>query len=275
MSITAADVNKLRKQTGAGMMDCKKALVEAEGDFDKAIEILRKKGQKIAAKRGDNEIGEGAVLAATNADGNRGCIISLNCETDFVAKNADYVSFAQSILDIAVAQAPADKDALLGCAHPSGVTVGEEITNQMGRLGERIEVSRYEQVSGDAVVSYIHPGNRLSTLVAFNGAVESQVGKDVAMQAAAMSPIALDESSIDQAAIDKELEIGKELAIKEGKPEEMAANIAKGRLKKWFKEVTLVHQAFIKDNKKSVADYVKEAAGGDRAITGFSRVSLD
>ena len=275
MSITAADVNKLRKQTGAGMMDCKKALVEAEGDFDKAIEILRKKGQKIAAKRGDNEIGEGAVLAATNADGNRGCIISLNCETDFVAKNADYVSFAQSILDIAVAQAPADKDALLSCAHPSGVTVGEEITNQMGRLGERIEVSRYEQVSGDAVVSYIHPGNRLSTLVAFNGDVESQVGKDVAMQAAAMSPIALDESSIDQAAIDKELEIGKELAIKEGKPEEMAANIAKGRLKKWFKEVTLVHQAFIKNNKQSVADYVKEAAGGDRAITGFSRVSLD
>ena len=275
MSITAADVNKLRKQTGAGMMDCKKALVEAEGDFDKAIEILRKKGQKIAAKRGDNEIGEGAVLAATNADGNRGCIISLNCETDFVAKNADYVSFAQSILDIAVAQAPADKDALLGCAHPRGVTVGEEITNQMGRLGERIEVSRYEQVSGDAVVSYIHPGNRLSTLVAFNGDVESQVGKDVAMQAAAMSPIALDESSIDQAAIDKELEIGKELAIKEGKPEEMAANIAKGRLKKWFKEVTLVHQAFIKNNKQSVADYVKEAAGGDRAITGFSRVSLD
>ena len=275
MSITAADVNKLRKQTGAGMMDCKKALVEAEGAFDKAIEILRKKGQKIAAKRGDNEIGEGAVLAATNADGNRGCIISLNCETDFVAKNADYVSFAQSILDIAVAQAPADKDALLSCAHPSGVTVGEEITNQMGRLGERIEVSRYEQVSGDAVVSYIHPGNRLSTLVAFNGDVESQVGKDVAMQAAAMSPIALDESSIDQAAIDKELEIGKELAIKEGKPEEMAANIAKGRLKKWFKEVTLVHQAFIKNNKQSVADYVKEAAGGDRAITGFSRVSLD
>ena len=275
MSITAADVNKLRKQTGAGMMDCKKALVEAEGDFDKAIEILRKKGQKIAAKRGDNEIGEGAVLAATNADGNRGCIISLNCETDFVAKNADYVSFAQSILDIAVAQAPADKDALLSCAHPSGVTVGEEITNQMGRLGERIEVSRYEQVSGDAVVSYIHPGNRLSTLVAFNGDVESQVGKDVAMQAAAMSPIALDESSIDQAAIDKELEIGKELAIKEGKPEEMAANIAKGRLKKWFKEVTLVHQAFIKNNKQSVADYVKEAAGGNRAITGFSRVSLD
>lgn len=256
-------------------MDCKKALTEAGGDFEKAIEILRKKGQKIAAKRGENEIGEGAVLAATNEAGNRGCIISLNCETDFVAKNGDYVSFAQSILDIAIAEAPADKDALLACAHPTGVTVGEEITNQMGRLGERIEVSRYEQVTGDAVVAYIHPGNRLSTLVAFNGDVEAQVGKDVAMQAAAMSPIALDESSIDQAAIDKELEIGKELAIKEGKPEEMAANIAKGRLKKWFKEVTLVHQAFIKNNKQSVADYVKEAAGGDRAITGFSRVSLD
>jgi len=275
MSITAAEVNKLRKQTGAGMMDCKKALVEAEGDFDKAIEILRKKGQKIAAKRGDNEIGEGAVLAATNDAGTRGCIISLNCETDFVAKNADYVSFAQSILDIAVASAAADKDALLSQAHPSGVTVGEEITNQMGRLGERIEVSRYEQIDGDAVVAYIHPGNRLSTLVSFNGSVECQVGKDVAMQAAAMSPIALDESSIAQAEIDKELEIGKELAIKEGKPAEMAENIAKGRLKKWFKEVTLVHQAFIKNNKQSVADYVKESAGGERIITGFSRVSLD
>ena len=275
MSITAAEVNKLRKQTGAGMMDCKKALVEAEGDFDKAIEILRKKGQKIAAKRGDNEIGEGAVLAATNDAGTRGCIISLNCETDFVAKNSDYVSFAQSILDIAVASAAADKDALLSQAHPSGVTVGEEITNQMGRLGERIEVSRYEQIDGDAVVAYIHPGNRLSTLVSFNGSVESQVGKDVAMQAAAMSPIALDESSIAQAEIDKELEIGKELAIKEGKPAEMAENIAKGRLKKWFKEVTLVHQAFIKNNKQSVADYVKESAGGERIITGFSRVSLD
>jgi len=269
MSITAAEVNKLRKQTGAGMMDCKKALVEAEGDFDKAIEILRKKGQKIAAKRGDNEIGEGAVLAATNDAGTRGCIISLNCETDFVAKNSDYVSFAQSILDIAVASAAADKDALLSQAHPSGVTVGEEITNQMGRLGERIEVSRYEQIDGDAVVAYIHPGNRLSTLVAFNGAVEAQVGKDVAMQAAAMAPVALDESSIAQADIDKEL------AIKEGKPAEMAENIAKGRLKKWFKEVTLVHQAFIKNNKQTVADYVKESAGGDRAITGFSRVSLD
>lgn len=256
-------------------MDCKKALTEAEGDFEKAIEILRKKGQKIAAKRGDNEIGEGAVLASTNDSGTRGCIISLNCETDFVAKNADYVSFAQSILDIAVASAAADKDALMTQAHPSGVTVGEEITNQMGRLGERIEVARYEQIEGDAVVAYIHPGNRLSTLVSFNGKVEEQVGKDVAMQTAAMSPIALDETSIDQASIDKELEIGKELAIKEGKPAEMAENIAKGRLKKWFKEVTLVHQAFIKNNKQSVADYVKETGGSDRAITGFSRVSLD
>ncbi len=256
-------------------MDCKKALTEAEGDFEKAIEILRKKGQKIAAKRGDNEIGEGAVLASTNDSGTRGCIISLNCETDFVAKNSDYVSFAQSILDIAVASAAADKDALMTQAHPSGVTVGEEITNQMGRLGERIEVARYEQIEGDAVVAYIHPGNRLSTLVSFNGKVEEQVGKDVAMQTAAMSPIALDETSIDQASIDKELEIGKELAIKEGKPAEMAENIAKGRLKKWFKEVTLVHQAFIKNNKQSVADYVKETGGSDRAITGFSRVSLD
>ena len=199
MSITAAEVNKLRKQTGAGMMDCKKALTEAEGDFDKAIEILRKKGQKIAAKRGDNEIGEGAVLASTNENATRGCIISLNCETDFVAKNSDYVSFTQSILDIAVSSNAADKDALLAQPHPTGVTVGEEITNQMGRLGERIEISRYEQVTGEAVVAYIHPGNRLSTLVAFNGAVDAQTGKDVAMQAAAMSPIALDESSIDQA----------------------------------------------------------------------------
>ena len=275
MSITAADVNKLRKQTGAGMMDCKKALVEAEGDFEKAIEILRKKGQKIAAKRGDNEIGEGAVLASTNEAGNRGCIISLNCETDFVAKNADYVSFAQSILDIAVAEAPADKDALLGCAHPSGVTVGEEITNQMGRLGERIEVSRYEQVSGDAVVAYIHPGNRLSTLVAFNGAVEAQVGKDVAMQAAAMSPIALDESSIDQAchrqgAGDRQgarhqggQAGGDGGEHRQGPPQEVVQGGDAG--------APGLHQ----EQQAERGRLRQGAAGGDRAITGFSRVSLD
>ena len=276
MSITAAEVNKLRKQTGAGMMDCKKALTEANGDFEAAIEILRKKGQKVAAKRSDREAGEGAILSGVNGDGNVGVVISLNCETDFVAKNDDFVSVAKTLLDLALSEGVESKEDLLTKTYTgSALTVADKITEEVGKIGERIEIGDLRVVRGEKVVAYIHPGNRLSTLVAFNGDVESQVGKDVAMQAAAMSPIALDESSIDQAAIDKELEIGKELAIKEGKPEEMAANIAKGRLKKWFKEVTLVHQAFIKNNKQSVADYVKEAAGGDRAITGFSRVSLD
>jgi elongation factor Ts len=275
MSITAAEVNNLRKQTGAGMMDCKNALQEAEGDFDKAIEILRLKGQKVAAKRGDRETGEGAVLAATNAAGNFGVLLSLNCETDFVAKNDEFVGVAQTLLDLALNANLTSKEALMEQAYPgAGFTVAEKITEQIGKIGEKIDVSAFQTLSGGQVAAYIHPGNRLATLVGFSTAVDAEVGRDVAMQAAAMAPVALDETTIPADLIEKERSIGKELAIQEGKPEEMAEKIAEGRLKKWFKEATLVNQLFIKDNKVSVAQYVKSANAG-AVLTGFCREALD
>lgn len=257
------------------MMDCKRALQEAEGNVDTAIEILRKKGQKIAAKRGDNAIGEGVILAKTNAEKNCGVLIALNCETDFVAKNDAFVSFVESIADVALSDSPADLEALKALSIPgSGISIAEEITNQMGRLGERLELSRFEQVCEPCVVAYIHPGNRLSTLVGFNSGVSDEAARDVAMQAAAMAPIALNESCLKQSDIDTEIEIGRDLAIQEGKPAEMADKIAQGRLKKWYKEVTLVNQVFIKDSKKSVASYVKEAGGNDCEVIAFHRVAL-
>jgi elongation factor Ts len=275
MSITAAEVNSLRKQTGAGMMDCKKALQEAEGDFDKAIEVLRLKGQKVAAKRGDRETGEGAVLAATNAAGNFGVLLSLNCETDFVAQNDEFVSVAQTLLDLALNDSLTSKEALMEQAYPgAGFTVAEKITEQIGKIGEKIDVRAFQTLSGGHVAAYIHPGNRLATLVGFSAAVDAEVGRDVAMQAAAMAPVALNETTIPADLIDKERAIGKELAIQEGKPEEMAVKIAEGRLKKWFKEATLVNQLFIKDNKINVAQYVK-SANADAVLTGFCREALD
>jgi elongation factor Ts len=275
MSITAAEVNKLRKQTGAGMMDCKKALVESEGNFEKAIEILRLKGQKVAAKRSDREAGEGAVLSAASAGGDFGVLLSLNCETDFVAKNDAFVGVAKTLLDLAVKEKITNKDDLLSKPFPgSSITVAERITEEIGKIGERIEIGNYETVSAAQVAAYIHPGNRLATLVGFSSTVEAGVGRDVAMQAAAMAPVALDETSIPVDLIAKEREIGKDLAIQEGKPAEMAERIAEGRLKKWFKEVTLVNQAFIKDNKQTVAQYVK-GANSDATLTGFARAALD
>jgi len=274
MSITAAEVNKLRKQTGAGMMDCKKALTEAEGDFDKAIEILRLKGQKVAAKRGDRETAEGAVLATTNAAGDFGVLMSLNCETDFVAKNDEFVGVATHIMNVALEGGITEKAALLAAGYPGeGISIEEKITEQIGKIGEKIEVGAFHTLSGAHVASYIHPGNRLATLVGFSATV-GDGGRDVAMQAAAMAPVALDETSIPADLIEKEKAIGKELAIQEGKPEEMADRIAEGRLKKWFKEATLVNQAFIKDNKMNVAQYV-QSLNGDATVTGFCREALD
>lgn len=256
-------------------MDCKNALQEAEGDFDKAIEILRLKGQKVAAKRGDRETGEGAVLAATNAAGNFGVLLSLNCETDFVAKNDEFVGVAQTLLDLALNANLTSKEALMEQAYPgAGYTVAEKITEQIGKIGEKIDVSAFQTLSGGQIAAYIHPGNRLATLVGFSTAVDAEVGRDVAMQAAAMAPVALDETTIPADLIEKERSIGKELAIQEGKPEEMAEKIAEGRLKKWFKEATLVNQLFIKDNKVSVAQYVK-SANADAVLTGFCREALD
>ena len=256
-------------------MDCKNALQEAEGDIDKAIEILRLKGQKVAAKRGDRETGEGAVLAATNAAGNFGVLLSLNCETDFVAKNDEFVGVAQTLLDLALNSSLTSKEALMEQAYPgAGFTVAEKITEQIGKIGEKIDVSAFQTLSGGQVAAYIHPGNRLATLVAFSAAVDAEVGRDIAMQAAALAPVALDETTIPADLIEKERAIGKELAIQEGKPEEMAEKIAEGRLKKWFKEATLVNQLFIKDNKVSVAQYVK-SVNADAVLTGFCREALD
>lgn len=256
-------------------MDCKKALQEAEGDTEKAIEILRLKGQKVAAKRGDRETREGAILATSNSAGDFGVLLSLNCETDFVAKNEEFVGVAQTLVDLALSQGLKTKESLMEQQFPGeGITVAEKITQQIGKIGEKIEIAVYHTLSAAQVAAYVHPGNRLATLVGFSAHVDGEVGRDVAMQAAAMAPVALDETSIPADLIEKERGIGKELAIQEGKPEEMAEKIAEGRLKKWFKEATLVNQMFIKDNKLSVAAYVK-SANNDAVLTAFCREALD
>lgn len=270
--ITAAEVNKLRKTTGAGMMDCKKALVEADGDFEKAIEILRKKGQKVAAKRADRDSSEGAAIAKVNADNTLGVVISLNCETDFVAKNDTFVSLAKDLADLALNYN--DKDAFLA-ADFNGMSVAEKLTEQTGVIGEKIEIGSFESLSAPFVGSYIHAGNKIATLVGLSANVDGAdlAAKDVAMQAAAMNPVALNEEGVDQSTIDKEIEIAKDQLRQEGKPEEMLENIAKGKLKRFFKDNTLVNQAFIKDNKQSVAQYVK-SVDSSLEVTDFKRVAL-
>lgn len=271
-NITAAEVNKLRKTTGAGMMDCKKALVEADGDFEKAIEFLRKQGQKVAAKRADRDSSEGAAIAKVNSDDTKGVIISLNCETDFVAKNDDFVTLANELADLAMGFE--SKDAFLS-ADFKGMTVQDKLTEQTGVIGEKIEIGGFERLSAPFVGSYIHAGNKIATLVGLSAVVNGAetVAKDVAMQAAAMNPVALNEEGVDQSIIDKEIEIGKDLLRQEGKPEEMLDNIAKGKLKRFFKDNTLVNQDFIKDSKQSVAQYVK-SVDSDLKVTGFKRVAL-
>lgn len=275
MKITAADVNKLRKQTGAGMMDCKNALVEAEGDFDAAVDILRKKGQKVAAKRSDREAMEGLVLAKTTADGKKGVMVVVNCETDFVAKNEDFGAFANKILDTAIAGNPADIESLKQLSFDgNGMTIGDKIIEQTGVIGEKIDLSGYEQLTAETVYAYNHPGNKLAAMVGLNKSGNlDDIAKDVAMQVAAMNPVALNEDEVPQTAIDREIEVGKDQAIQEGKPAEMAEKIAMGRLKKFFQENTLLNQQFIKDNKKSIAQYLKEY-DGDLSVTGFKRIAL-
>jgi len=272
VNITAADVNKLRTQTGAGMMDCKKALTEAEGDFEKAVDILRKKGQKVAANRGDREAKEGYVIAKLSDDKKFGAIISLNCETDFVAINADFTAFANKISDVAMANKPADIDALKALPI-DGRTIAENITDYVGKIGEKIELGKYEFVAAECVTVYNHPGNRVATIVGFNKTADEQVMRDVAMQAAAMAPVALDKDQVDASILEREIEIGKEQARSEGKPEEMLEKIAMGKLNKFYKESTLLNQDFIKDNKKTVAQYMNDSEKGLTA-TGFKRVAL-
>ena len=270
--ITAAEVNNLRKTTGAGMMDCKKALVEAEGNLEKAIEILRKKGQKVAAKRADRESSEGAAIAKVSSDNLTGVIVSLNCETDFVAKNESFVNLANKLAELALSQETLDD--FLNCEIDS-MTVSEKLIQQTGVIGEKLVVGNFEKISAGYVGKYIHAGNKIATLVGFSKSVQGieEASKNVAMQAAAMNPIALDEDGVDQKTIEKEIEIAKDQLRQEGKPEAMLDNIAKGKLKRFFKDNTLVNQAYIKDSKQSVANYVK-SVDSDLTVTDFKRVSL-
>ena len=270
--ITAAEVNQLRKTTGAGMMDCKKALVESEGDFDKAIEILRKKGQKVAAKRADRDSSEGAAIAKVNADANAGVIISLNCETDFVAKNESFVALANAMAELALNCG--SKEELLS-ASINGMSVQDKLVEQTGVIGEKIEIGGFARVESAFVGSYIHAGNKIATLVGLSKNVEGaqECAKNVAMQAAAMNPIALNEDGVDQSTIDKEIEIAKDQLRAEGKPEAMLDNIAKGKLKRFFKDNTLVNQDYIKDSKVSVANYVK-SIDAELTVVDFKRVAL-
>jgi elongation factor Ts len=274
-NITAADVNNLRKMTGAGMMDCKKALVETDGDVEKAIDLLRKKGQKIAAKRADKSASEGVVLAGTNDAGNFSAIVMINCETDFVAKNQDFVDFTKSVLDLAIAKGAKTAEDL-NALELNGRSVEENISDQMGKIGESIKLGGYEVLEAPKVYAYNHQGNKLSTILGLNkaeGEKVDQVGHELAMQVAAMAPVAVDKDDVDQTVIDKEIEIGKEQARQEGKPEEMLEKIAMGKLNKFMKENTLLNQEFVREGKKSVRQYLEET-DKELTVTGFKRVML-
>ncbi|SNS66089.1 elongation factor Ts [Belliella buryatensis] len=275
MAITAQEVNKLRQMTGAGMMDCKKALTEAEGDFEKAIDILRKKGQKVSASRADRETKEGTIVTKVSADGTTGYLLSLTCETDFVAKNEEFVAFANTALELATennASSVADIQALPF----EGITVGEKIIELTGKIGEKIEISHFEVVKDEAVVPYIHSNGKLGVLVALtntSGADVEEAGKDVAMQIAAMNPVAVDKDGVDASVIEREIEVGKDQARQEGKPEEMLEKIALGKLNKFYKENTLLSQAFVKDGSLSIAQYLDKVSKG-MTVAAFKRISI-
>ena len=271
--ITMADITKLRTATSAGMMDCKKALEEAEGDFEKAIEIIRKRGQLVASKRADRAATEGAVLAGITADGKFGAVAALNCETDFVAKNADFIKLAENILTSAISNKPADIEALKN-VKIDGRTLAEHVTERVGVTGEKMEICFFGSVTGEKVISYIHPGNGLACVVGFNKAgFDEQIYKDIAMQVAAMRPVAVDKDFVTKEQIEKELEIGREQARLEGKAENMLDKIAEGKLNKFFKEATLLNQEFIKDNKKNIRQYL-QSVDKDLTVTGFKRFAL-
>ncbi len=271
-TITAADVNKLRTITGAGMMDCKKALVESDGDFDLAIENLRKKGQKVAANRSDRESTEGAAIAVVNETKTAGVVITLNCETDFVGMNENFVKMATEMAALALNYNT--KEEFLA-ADFNGITVADKLTEQTGVIGEKLEIRTFEKLEGAFVGSYIHSGNKIATLVALsaNVAGADEAARNVSMQAAAMNPIALDEAGVDADTIAKEIEIAKDLLRQEGKPEAMIENIAKGKLGRFFKDNTLVNQDYIKDSSMSVAAYIK-SIDKDLVVTGFKRAAL-
>ena len=273
MSITVAEINALRQQTGAGMMDCKKALTEANGDMDEAIDFLRKKGQKVAELRAGRESNEGVALAITSEDKTSGIIISLSCETDFVAKNEAFVDFAKSIADIALT---VDSIEELNESKFGDLTVAERVTEQIGKVGEKLELKNFKKLSGGMVVPYIHANNKIAVLVQLNKEGDDtfeSAAKDVAMQVAAMNPLALNKEGIDQATVDREMSVAKEQALAEGKPENIVEKIAMGRLNKFYKENTLLNQAFVKNDKLTIQKML-EGVDKDLSVSAFERVSL-
>ncbi|MBE8712759.1 translation elongation factor Ts [Sphingobacterium hungaricum] len=274
VQISASDVNKLRQQTGAGMMDCKKALVEANGDFEAAVDYLRKKGAKVAASRQDRESNEGVIIAKASSDKKSGVVVEVNCETDFVAKNADFIAFAESIAETALANKPASLDDLKAL-EINGVKIADLLIDQTGKIGEKIEVSTYETVEAPEVVAYIHANYRLGVLVGLSAAGEGveAAGKDVAMQIAAMNPVAIDKDGVDSRTIERELEIAKEQIRAEGKPEEMVEKIAAGKLNKFYKDNTLLNQEFVKDSSKNITQFLDGVSKG-LTVSSFKRVQL-
>lgn len=273
MAITAAEVNKLRQQTGAGMMDCKKALEESNGDFEAAVDFLRKKGAKVAANRADRDAKEGVVLAKTSNDNKTAVVVSVNCETDFVAKNAEFIQFAESVAAIALAKTPSTIDELKAMPYNNDVTVGDKFMEQVGKIGEKIDIGYYSLITAEKVVGYIHPGNRLAVALGFNKNVTDEVAKNIAMQAAAMAPVAIDKDDVDQTTINRELDIARETTRAEGKPEDMVEKIAQGKLNKFYKEFTLLNQEYFIDNKVTVRQYL-QSVEKDLTVSAFKRYSL-
>lgn len=273
MAITAAEVNKLRQQTGAGMMDCKKALEESNGDFEAAVDFLRKKGAKVAANRADRDAKEGVVLSKTSSDNKTAVVVSVNCETDFVAKNADFIAFAENVAQIAIDKKPADVDALKALPFNGDITVGDKFMEQVGKIGEKIDIGYYSIITAEQVVGYIHPGNRLAVALGFNKSVSAEVAKNIAMQAAAMAPVAIDKDDVDKTTIDRELDIARETTRAEGKPEDMVEKIAQGKLNKFYKESTLLNQEYFIDNKMTVRQYL-QSVEKDLTVAAYKRYSL-
>ncbi|MES2680354.1 MAG: translation elongation factor Ts [Bacteroidota bacterium] len=273
MAITAAEVNKLRQQTGAGMMDCKKALEESNGDFEAAVDFLRKKGAKVAANRADRDAKEGVVLAKTSSDNKTAVVISVNCETDFVAQNAEFIQFAETVASVALAKQPATVEELKALPYNNEITIADKFMEQIGKIGEKIDIGYYSVVTAPQVVGYIHPGNRLAVAVGFNKNVTPEIAKNIAMQAAAMAPVAIDKDDVDQTTINRELDIARETTRAEGKPEDMVEKIAQGKLNKFYKDSTLLNQEYFIDNKMTVRQFL-QGVEKDLTVSALKRYSL-
>lgn len=273
MAITAAEVNKLRQQTGAGMMDCKKALEESNGDFEAAVDFLRKKGAKVAANRQDRDAKEGVVLAKSSTDSKSAVVISVNCETDFVAKNADFIQFAENVAKIALDNKPDSIESLKLLSYDGNISVADKFMEQVGKIGEKIDIGYLSMINAEQVVGYVHPGNRLAVAIGFNKQVSNEVAKNIAMQAAAMAPVAIDKDDVEPSIIERELEIARETTRAEGKPEDMVEKIAQGKINKFYKESTLLNQEYFIDNKMNVRQFL-QSVEKDLTVTAFKRYSL-